>query len=520
MSGPMKILTRPEFLVSAFTILAATIVVLRLTSPTRRPRRRPRPPVPDPAAGQPPSPFPGQPVPVAPDHPRVTFADVAGLDEAITELREVAEYLAEPDRFRAVGAELPRGILLYGLPGCGKTLLARALAGETGAPFFSVSAASFVEQFVGLGAARVRQLFEQARQAAPSIVFIDELDAIGRRRDAEGSGGREFDHTLNQLLVELDGFQGSTGVLILGATNRPELMDPALLRPGRFDRRIKVDRPDRDGRERILRLHAARRPVSAAVDWADVASSTAGLTAAELASIVNEASLLAARRRHSMVLPEDVEEAGARVLAGTRGSRLMGEDEKRLVAVHEAGHALLSLLVRGVRPPSRVSIVTRTGAFSRSVWSSADDREILTKRELLAQLIVLLGGRAAEMNTFGEPSTRAEDDLEHAAGLARKMVERWAMTGRFELAGQGRDPGTPYVEGSAGGAEVRALLARAEQAARVFLRDNAERLHTIADTLAERETLSAPELAELAGLWDWRTTLSELAPAAGPPTWQ
>ena len=541
MTGLEDILTRPVFLAAAVAMLAivlTTLVALRLTAPSRRRAkerggagRQPEAARLQPAAaetmpvapvggsvaaGTPVQPRSGHPrrpeAPVAPAHPAVTFADVAGLEHAIAELREVAEYLSDPERFRALGAELPRGILLYGLPGCGKTLLARCLAGETGVPFYYASAAGFVEQFVGLGAARVRQLFDQAKQTAPCIVFIDELDAIGRRRDADPSGGREFDHTLNQLLVELDGFLMATGVLILGATNRPELIDPALLRPGRFDRRIEIGHPDREGREKILRLHASKRPFSGRVDWTAVAAGTAGLSAAELANLVNEAALLAARRHRPRILPEDVEEAATRVVSGTRNSRIMGEDEKQLVAVHEAGHALLSVLLRGMKPPPQVSIVSRTGAFDRSVWSSADDREIQTKRELMAQLIVLLGGRAAELNVFGEPSTRAEDDLRHAATLARRMVERWAMTGRFDLAGRSSDAAGGTLALGPGGQDVAELLARAEQTARIILRDNAGRLAAIAGRLVEHETLTAAELEALAG--EERTTVSStLAPA-------
>ena len=438
------------------------------------------------------------PMPVTAEHLSTRFSDLAGLDEAVTELTEVREYLSDPERFKAVGAEMPRGILLHGPPGCGKTLLARALAGETGVPFYGVSAASFVEQFVGLGAARVRQLFEAAKKSAPSIVFLDELDAIGRSRDNGSAGGREFDHTLNQLLVELDGFTGSSGVLLIGATNRPELIDAALLRPGRFDRRIQVERPDRHGREQILRLHASKRPVSSLVRWGDVATDTAGLSGSELSNIVNEASLLAARRHQASVLPEDIWEAVARVAGGTgSSSRLIGDEERQLRAFHEAGHALLTLLLRGMRPPTRISIVSRKGAFDRSAWSAPEDREILTKRELMAQLIVLLGGRAAELQTFGEPSTRAEDDLQYAAALARRMVEQWAMTGRFELAGAERDKKMPYLEGSAGGNEVRALLQGAEHAAKTILHDNEKSLKAIAMALVDKETLSATELAEL-----------------------
>jgi cell division protease FtsH len=494
-----SVFSRPEVIASFFLIVGAAIVALRMTNPRRAfSRLRGKKAAVPVTTGGAETPFQvGKADDVSATRQVVTFADVAGLDEAIAELREVKEFLSDPYRFQALGAELPKGILLYGLPGCGKTLLARALAGETGVPFFFVSATSFVEKFVGLGAARVRQLFEAAKRDAPAIIFIDELDAIGRFRSADAAGDREFDHTLNQLLVELDGFAGASGVLILGATNRPELIDSALLRPGRFDRRIQVDRPDRDGREKILMLHAARRPISRRVDWGEIAINTAGLSAAELANIVNEACLLAARRHRDRVAPEDVDEACSRVISGTRSAKLMTDDEKQLVAVHEAGHALLSILLRGVKPPSRVSIVSRPGAFQRSPWFSADDREVVTKRELMAQLIVLLGGRAAEMNVFGQPSTRSEDDLENAASLARRMVERLAMTGRFELAGHGDDPKRPPPDDNHGGKEVRELLLRAEQAARTILHDNSDDLQRIADELSDRETLTAAEVQAL-----------------------
>ena len=519
MPREIEMLANPEVLLVALIILGALVVILRFVRPNQgRPqqgRARPeaqRDRMPASAPEAPPATV-GRASDLAARHPSVTFADIAGLDDAIAELREATEYLSDPDRFRALGAELPRGILLHGGPGCGKTLLARALAGETGVPFFFVSAASFVEQYVGLGAARVRQLFEEAKSSAPSIIFIDELDAIGRQRNASTSGDREFDHTLNQLLVELDGFEGSSGVLILGATNRPELIDPALLRPGRFDRRIHIDRPDKDGREKILRLHATKRPFSSRVDWEHVAANTAGLSAAELANMVNEAALLAARRHRQMVAPEDLEEACARVLAGTRTSRLMSAEEKQLVAVHEAGHAVLSLLVKGVNPPPRISVVSRGSSFSRSNWSSVDDREILTRRELMAQLIVLLGGRAAELNSFGEPSTRAEDDLEHAAKLARRMVGRWAMTGRFELAGRGPETPSHHLEGTESSQEVKQLLARSEQAARAILREHSRELHTVARALAEQETLSRAELEQLTGRATWRAPVREVSSA-------
>lgn len=428
---------------------------------------------------------------------KLRFADVAGLDAAIEELREIAEYLSDPGRFQALGANMPKGILLHGPPGCGKTMLARALAGETGVPFYSVSAASFVEQYVGLGAARVRELFAAAKRHAPSIIFLDELDAVGRSRNDSNGGTAEFDHTLNQLLVELDGFHGSRGTLIVGATNRLELLDAALLRPGRFDRRISVDRPDRDGREQILELHARRRPFSEGVDWRQVAAHTVGLAPSELANIVNEAALLAARRHGTTITPEDVEVAAARQLSGSLGAEAIDDNSRRLLALHEAGHALLSQLLSGVRTPPRVSIVSRASSSDGSTWCPTEAREVLTKRDLLVRLVLLLGGRAAELNVFGEPSTQSEDDLGHAAALARQMVERWAMTGRFELATGRRPDHGVYVEGSAGSQEVRRLIAGAEAKARSILADNRHNLLRIAGVLAERETLTSDEVAGL-----------------------
>ncbi len=448
--------------------------------------------------------------------PNVSFADIAGLDDAVAELREIGEFLSDPRRYQALGAELPHGILLYGAPGCGKTLMARALAGEAGVPFFSTSAASFVERYVGTGASRVRELFEQATEHAPSIVFIDELDAVGRERSGGAGGDREYDQTLNQLLVELDGFDRSADVLLVGATNRPELIDSALLRPGRFDRRVHVDQPDQVGREQILRLHAAQRPFSRRVDWEEVAASTAGLSAAELASIVNEAALLAARRYRDRIAPEDLDEACERVVTGgTSSSRLLTPAERRVSAVHEAGHAVLSLLVTGMRPPSRVSIVGSGATFDRSVWDTDSEQTVRTRHDLLAQLIVLLGGRAAEQHAFGEPSTRAEDDLEHAAGLARRMVERWAMTGRYELAGDRSDRDVPYAEGSAGAGEVRELVAKAERAAGKIIADHETAFRRIAKSLAAHETLNANELRALVDDTDHSPTALRRADSEG-----
>lgn len=442
----------------------------------------------------------------------VTFADVAGLDEVIAELREVKDFLTDPTRFQNLGAQLPHGLLLYGPSGSGKTLLARALAGEGGVPFYSVSAASFVEVYVGVGASRVRQLFDEAKKNAPAIVFIDELDAVGRRRNSEAAGEREYDHTLNQLLVELDGFSADSGVVLIGATNRPEMIDGALLRPGRFDRRIHVSGPDVVGREQILRLHAAKRPCSGSIDWASVAKRTVGLTGAELANIINEASFLAARRQRDYIGSEEVDEAMDRAVSGPRSGRAMGDEEKRLIAYHEAGHALLSLLLKGVKPVARVSIVGRIGDSGRSMWSSAEDGQVMTRRELMAKLMVLLAGVASELYTFGEPSTRAEDDLREASALARKMVERWAMTGKYEFSGtdNGRDLFSRPDEAS--GLEVRKLMKRAEQASMTIIQDNSQRLRAVAEGLIERETLSVDEVARLAGLGDLRIEENEFAP--------
>ena len=524
---------------SVVAIFIVTIVSLATTAPrrtARRARRAPHSGEPGGAAPAPPlapagaSPMaaPGpQDVPLLLTPPRhlsafdahrskLGFSDVAGLDHAIEELREVADYLSDPERFQALGAELPRGILLHGPPGCGKTLLARALAGETGVAFYSISAASFVEQYVGLGAARVRQLFDEAKKHAPSIIFLDELDAVGRSRNDSSGGGAEFDHTLNQLLVELDGFAGSSGALILAATNRPELLDPALLRPGRFDRRIRVEPPDCEGRQRILELHARGRPFSDPIDWARVAGQTAGLVPAELANIVNEAALLAGRRHRPAISPADLEEACSRQLAGTSGSYLIEEETRWLLAVHEAGHALLSQLLRDVEVPPRVSILGRGDSYDRSMWSASEPREVLTKRELMARLILLLGGRAAELNVFGDPSTQAGDDLAHAASMARRMVARWAMTGRFDLAGSTSNDRAPMVEGSAGGEEVRRLVAGAEVRARTILADNRPTLMRVARALAERETLSAQELDGLWGGAPVRSRLPVPSPAPVP----
>ncbi|GAC1367299.1 MAG: hypothetical protein NVSMB32_12210 [Actinomycetota bacterium] len=487
----VKVLLNPAFILAAVIIIGGSLVALRQSKKQEMKHKL--------------TAFAPKKVQFTEDQPTVTFADVAGLDEVVAELSEVKDYLKDPGRFQALGAQLPRGLLLYGPPGSGKTLLARALAGETGAPFYSVSASSFVEVYVGVGAARVRQLFEEAKKNTPSIVFIDELDAVGRRRSADVGGDREFDHTLNQLLVELDGFAMSQGVVLIGATNRPELIDPALLRPGRFDRRIHVDKPDVKGRLAVLRLHAAKRPFAGGIDWMSVAQRTPGLNGAELANIINEASFLAARRNHTTITQDEVEEAVERTTSGARSNRPISDEQKKLIAYHESGHALLSLLLRGINPVARISIVGRMGGLGRDAWTSSNDSEVLTRRELMSQLMVLLGGRAAEKNTFGEPSTRAEDDLEQAWDLAKRMVNKWGMTEHMdeddrEYASHNYDSSREARPERTPEREAKALISKAEQASRSILADNKDRLSAIAEGLIQRETLMRPEIARLAGL--------------------
>lgn len=359
--------------------------------------------------------------------PAMSFADVAGLDGVLTDLRDVTGYGADPDRYQRLGARPPTGILLHGPPGCGKTLLGRALAGEVGVPFYFVSSTSFVERFVGLGASRIRELFLTATRDAPCIVFIDELDAVGRAR-TDGAGDREFDHTLNQLLVELDGFLGARGVITIGATNRPELLDAALVRPGRFDRRIEIGRPDRAGREAVLRLHAAGRPCAPDVDWGKVAEATDGCSPAELAGLVNEAALLAARDRGDAVGWGDVERALDRLVGGGVRSAGIAPAELARRAAHEAGHVLVALRLPHAAPCVRASVAAcgrgtaGPGETAAGPWAVAGRRAVRTGPELSAALVVLLAGRAAEVALAGEPSTLAEEDLAAAAELAERIV--------------------------------------------------------------------------------------------------
>ncbi|HUP33221.1 MAG TPA: ATP-dependent zinc metalloprotease FtsH [Gaiellaceae bacterium] len=438
---------------------------------------------------------------------RTSFADVAGLDEAVEEVHEVVDFLKHPQRYRELGGRIPRGVLLVGPPGTGKTLLARAVAGEADVPFFYLSGSNFVQMFVGLGAARVRDLFEQAKARAPCIVFIDELDTIGRSRAGgiPGAGGyEEREQTLNQLLSEMDGFDPSADVIILAATNRPEVLDPALLRPGRFDRQIVVDLPDRRGREAILHLHARGVRLARDADLAVLAARTPGFAGAELANVVNEAALLAARRRRRTVGMHELEEAVDRVSIGlARRSRVLSEHERRRVAHHELGHVLVALACPHADPVHRVSIVPRgVAAIGVTQQLPAEDRYLITQPELEDRLTVMMGGRAAERLVYGDLSTGAQSDLQQATALARRMVEEFGMSERvgpvalarpplFLPLDGGRDEPSPEVR-----AEIRRVLEEADHRATAILGERREDLDRLARLLVDRETLERAELDE------------------------
>lgn len=448
---------------------------------------------------------------------KVSFDDVAGVDEAKSELQEVVQFLKTPDAYGRLGARIPKGTLLVGPPGCGKTLLARAVAGEAGVTFFSVSGSEFVEMFVGVGAARVRDLFEQARKSAPCIIFIDELDSLGRARGLSpvSGGSDEKEQTLNQLLAELDGFDPSMGVVLLAATNRPEILDPALLRPGRFDRQILVDRPDKAGREQILKVHMRKIDVATDVDPATIAGLTAGFTGADIANLVNEAAIVATRRNAAAVATEDFVAAIERIVAGLeKKNRLLNPYERRVVAFHETGHALVALALPGVDVVQKISIIPRgVGALGYTIQRPTEDRYLMTREELANKMAVLLGGRAAEMLVFGQLSTGAADDLNKATDIARSMVMRYGMDDtlgqaiyvedepRF-LEGVLRPPtmaGTTYSQETAREIDcaVRALIDKAFDRATAILSRHREELDEVARKLLEKETLSAEELPEL-----------------------
>ena len=450
---------------------------------------------------------------VSKDTPKTTFADVAGADEAVEELQEIKEFLAEPVKFQKLGAKIPKGVLLYGPPGTGKTLLARAVAGEAGVPFFSISGSDFVEMFVGVGASRVRDLFDQAKEAAPAIVFIDEIDAVGRHRGAGMGGGHdEREQTLNQLLVEMDGFDVRGGVILIAATNRPDVLDPALLRPGRFDRQIGVDSPDLDGRAKILKVHAVGKPLSNDVDLDAVAARTPGMTGADLANVLNEAALLSARLNMSMIGRAQLDEAIDRVIAGPqRRSRVMNEHERLITAYHEGGHALVAAAMPGNDPVQKVTILPRGRALGYTMVMPDADKYSRTRGELLDQLAYMMGGRAAEELIFHDPTTGAANDIEKATKTARAMVMQYGMTerlGAVQLGGGDTEPfvgmGTAnasreYSERSAAliDEEVSKLINAAHQEAFDVLSENREVLDELVRQLFAKETLGKAEVAEI-----------------------
>jgi cell division protease FtsH len=449
---------------------------------------------------------------VAKDQPKITFQDVAGVDEAIEELEEIKEFLANPAKFQNMGAKIPKGVLLFGPPGTGKTLLARAVAGEAGVPFFSISGSDFVEMFVGVGAARVRDLFEQAKASAPAIIFVDEIDAVGRHRGAGLGGGHdEREQTLNQLLVEMDGFDVRTGVILMAATNRPDILDPALLRPGRFDRQVTVDRADLKGREDILKVHARGKPLAKDVDLAVLARRTPGFTGADLANVINESALLAARRAKKEITMDEVEEAIDRVIAGPqRKSRLISEHEKQVIAFHEAGHALVSWALPNADPVHKVSIISRGRALGYTLNLPTEDRFLESRSGLIDQLAMLLGGRVAEELVFQDPTTGASNDLERVSKIARKMVCEYGMSeklGPMALGDKvdqpflGRDMGhnADYSEHVASeiDEEIRRLVDEAHQEAWEICSTYRAQLDSMVALLIEKETIEKSDVERL-----------------------
>jgi len=449
---------------------------------------------------------------VEPSSQTVTFEDVAGIEEAKQELMEVVDSLRNPDRYRKLGARIPRGVLLAGPPGTGKTLLARAVAGEASVPFFSSSASEFIEAIVGIGASRVRDMFQQAKEAAPAIIFIDELDAIGRSRGGPGAlgGHDEREQTLNQILTEMDGFDSDANVIVLGATNRPEVLDPALLRPGRFDRRVFVQPPDAAGREAILRVHTRLVPLDGDVDLERIAQSTPGMVGAELANLVNEAALLAARRGHERVRHEDFTDALEKIVLGAERKILVNAEDRRRIAYHEGGHAVVGMLTPAADPVRKVSIIPRGQALGVTLSTPEDDRFNYSAQELRAKIRVSLGGRVAEELVFGDPTTGAESDIQQVTRIARGMVERWGMSekvGFLAVAPQdGQSFLMPGVESVSEAtqelidSEVRRIVDEEQDATERLLADNRDRLDSLAEALLERETLDEADAYAAAGI--------------------
>ena len=446
------------------------------------------------------------------DAPKITFRDVAGVDEAVEELQEIKEFLENPKKFQALGARIPKGVLLYGPPGTGKTLLARAVAGEAGVPFFSISGSDFVEMFVGVGASRVRDLFEQAKQNSPCIIFMDEIDAVGRHRGAGLGGGHdEREQTLNQLLVEMDGFEMKDNIILIAATNRPDILDPALLRPGRFDRQIVVDRPDRKGRQKILEVHTRGKPLAKAIDLDVLAGQTPGFTGADLQNLVNEAALLAARQGKREIDHLQLEEGIMRVIAGPeKKTRVMSEKERRITAFHEMGHALVAHYLHNTDPVHKISVISRGQALGYTISLPTEDKFLTSRAELNDTMAMTLGGRAAEEIVFGEVTTGASNDLEKVTATAKQMVMRFGMSEKLGPRVFGHDHGQPFLGREFSSEpdysdeiareiddEIRRMVEEAHQAARGILEEHRERLDRTSDILLRRETIEREQFVEL-----------------------
>src|SRR5919109_1492925 len=449
---------------------------------------------------------------MTPDSPKIGFKDVAGVDEAVEELHEIKEFLENPKKFQALGARIPKGVLLYGPPGTGKTLLARAVAGEAGVPFFSISGSDFVEMFVGVGASRVRDLFEQAKQAAPCIVFMDEIDAVGRHRGAGLGGGHdEREQTLNQLLVEMDGFELKDNIILIAATNRPDILDPALLRPGRFDRQIVVDRPDRTGRKKILEVHAKGKPIDGEVELDTLAAGTPGFTGADLSNLVNEAALLAARRGKKTIGQEELEEGIMRVIAGPeKRTRLFSEEERKVTAYHELGHALVGHYLDQDAEVHKISIIGRGQALGYTISLPREDRYLTTKASLMGNLASILGGRAAEEIVFNEVTTGAANDLEKVTHTAKQMVMRFGMSEKLGPRVLGRNHDMPFLGREMGNEpdyseeiareiddEIRRIIEDGHDLALRVLREHMDDLHRLSAILIERETIDKEQFERL-----------------------
>jgi cell division protease FtsH len=466
---------------------------------------------------------------MAPDSPKIGFKDVAGVDEAVEELQEIKEFLENPKKFQALGARIPKGVLLYGPPGTGKTLLARAVAGEAGVPFFSISGSDFVEMFVGVGASRVRDLFEQAKQAAPCIVFMDEIDAVGRHRGAGLGGGHdEREQTLNQLLVEMDGFELKDNIILIAATNRPDILDPALLRPGRFDRQIVVDRPDRVGRRKILEVHAKGKPIAPEIDLDTLAAGTPGFTGADLANLVNEAALLAARRGKKTIEQEELEEGIMRVIAGPeKKTRLLSEEERKITAYHELGHAIVGHYLEHTDEVHKISIISRGQALGYTISLPREDRYLTTKTALMHQLGAILGGRAAEELVFHEVTTGAANDLEKVTSIAKQMIMRFGMSEKLGPRVLGRNHDMPFLGREMGAEpdyseeiareiddEIRRVIEEAHDLAVNVLKGHIDELHRISGILIERETIDKDQFERLLTGEAEESVFPEEAPAA------